>query len=80
MTQKPPEVEKEALKELGRLERSRGGAEYSPVGGLISIVVELPWNVFTEEQIDLRRAAQSLTPTINGLEKVKNGSLNFSRS
>ena len=66
----PPEVEKEALKELGRLERIPEAApEYSLLRTYFDWLVELPWNVFTEEQIDLPKARAILDADHHGLRK-----------
>ena len=74
----PPEVEKEALKELGRLERIPEAApEYSLLRTYFDWLVELPWNVFTEEQIDLPKARAILDADHHGLEKVKKRIIEF---
>ena len=66
----PPEVEKEALKELGRLERIPEVApEYSLLRTYFDWLVELPWNVFTEEQIDLPKAREILDADHYGSRK-----------
>ena len=74
----PPEVEKEALKELTRLERIPEAApEYSLLRTYFDWLVELPWNVFTEEQIDLPKARAILDADHHGLEKVKKRIIEF---
>ena len=74
----PPEVEKEVLKELARLERIPEAApEYSLLRTYFDWLVELPWNVFTEEQIDLPKAREILDADHHGLEKVKKRIIEF---
>ena len=74
----PPEVEKEALRELGRLERvSEMAPDYSVIRTYLDWMIELPWSVYTEEQIDLPRAREVLDADHHGLEKVKKRIIEF---
>jgi ATP-dependent Lon protease len=74
----PPEVEKEALKELGRLQRIPEAApEYSLLRTYFDWLVELPWSIFTEEEIDLPKARDILDTDHYGLEKVKKRIIEF---
>ncbi len=74
----PPEVEKEALKELARLERIPEAApEHSLLRTYFDWLVELPWSIFTEEEIDLPKARQILDADHYGLEKVKKRIIEF---
>jgi ATP-dependent Lon protease len=74
----PPEVEKEALKELARLERIPEAApEYSLLRTYFDWLVELPWSIFTEEAIDLPKAREILDADHYGLEKVKKRIIEF---
>ncbi len=74
----PPDVEKEALKELSRLERMpEGAAEYSMVRTYLDWIVELPWSVTSEEQIDLSKSREVLDADHHDLEKVKKRILEF---
>jgi ATP-dependent Lon protease len=74
----PPEVEKEALKELARLERIPDAApEYSLLRTYFDWLVELPWSIFTEEEIDLPKAREILNTDHYGLEKVKKRIIEF---
>lgn len=74
----PPEVEKEALKELARLERMpEGAAEYSMVRTYLDWMVDLPWSVTTKESIDLPKAREILDSDHHDLEKVKKRILEF---
>ena len=74
----PLEVEKDVLKELARLERIPEAApEYSLLRTYFDWLVELPWNIFTEEQIDLPKARAILDADHHGLEKVKKRIVEF---
>jgi ATP-dependent Lon protease len=66
------EVEKEARKELRRLERMpEAAAEYSMVRTYLEWLIELPWSVMTGDVIDIARARQILDEDHYGLEKIK---------
>jgi len=74
----PPEVEKEALRELSRLERmSEISAEHSVIRTFLDWIIELPWNVLTEERIDLPKAREILDIDHHDLEKVKKRIIEF---
>jgi ATP-dependent Lon protease len=74
----PPEVEKEALRELSRLERmSEMSAEHSVIRTFLDWIIELPWNVLTEERIDLPKAREILDIDHHDLEKVKRRIIEF---
>ena len=74
----PPEVEKEALKELARLERIPEAApEHSLLRTYFDWLVELPWSILTEEEIDLPKAREILDADHYGLEKVKKRIIEF---
>jgi ATP-dependent Lon protease len=74
----PPEVEKEALKELTRLERIPEMApEYSLLRTYFDWLVELPWSIVTQEEIDLPKAREILDADHYGLEKVKKRIIEF---
>ena len=74
----PPEVEKEALKELTRLERIPEMApEHSLLRTYFDWLVELPWSVVTKEEIDLPKAREILDADHYGLEKVKKRIIEF---
>jgi ATP-dependent Lon protease len=74
----PPEVENEALKELGRFERiPEMAAEHSVIRTYLDWLVELPWSVFTKEEIDLPKAREILDTDHYGLEKVKKRIIEF---
>jgi ATP-dependent Lon protease len=74
----PQEVEKEALRELSRLERmSEMAAEHSVIRTFLDWITELPWNVLTEERIDLPIAREILDTDHHDLEKVKRRIIEF---
>lgn len=68
----PEKVREAALREVGKLERA---SEQSPEGGWIrtwlDTVLELPWNVKTEDSADLKAAREILDADHHGLEDVK---------
>ena len=73
-----PEVEKEVLRELARLERMpEMAAEYSMVRTYLDWLIDLPWSVKTEESIDLPKARDVLDQDHHDLEKVKKRVLEF---
>ena len=74
----PREVEKEALKELARLERIPEMApEHSLLRTYFDWLVELPWSVVTKEEIDLPKAREILDADHYGLDKVKKRIIEF---
>jgi ATP-dependent Lon protease len=68
----PEKVREAALREVGKLERS---SEQSPEGGWIrtwlDTVLDLPWNVTTEDSTDLKAAREILDADHHGLGDVK---------
>ena len=68
----PEKVREAALREVGKLERS---SEQSPEGGWIrtwlDTVLDLPWDVTTEDSTDLKAAREILDADHHGLEDVK---------
>jgi ATP-dependent Lon protease len=74
----PPEVEKEARKELGRLEAMpQHAAEYSMLRTYLEWLVDLPWSRVSESRIDIAKARAVLDEDHYGLEKVKRRILEF---
>ena len=74
----PPEVEKEASRELSRLERvSEMSAEHSVIRTFLDWITELPWNILSEERIDLPMAREILDTDHHDLEKVKKRIIEF---
>jgi len=74
----PEEARKEIERELHRLERTHPqSAEYQVIRTYLEWVTELPWNVRTEDRIDLARAQEVLEEDHYGLEDVKDRVLEF---
>ena len=74
----PEEVEKQARKELKRLERMPEGAgEYSMVRTYLDWLIELPWTADTEVTIDIAEARRILDEDHYGLEKIKKRILEY---
>jgi ATP-dependent Lon protease len=74
----PDEVEKQARKELKRLERMPEGAgEYSMVRTYLDWLIELPWAADVEDTIDIAEARRILDDDHYGLEKVKKRILEY---
>jgi ATP-dependent Lon protease len=76
--QMPEEAEKQATKELKRLERmSDGSAEYSMVRTYLDWLIELPWKAPEAAAIDIAQARRILGEDHFGLEMVKKRILEF---
>jgi ATP-dependent Lon protease len=74
----PEEVEKQARKELKRLERMPEGAgEYSMVRTYLDWLIELPWAADAEDTIDIAEARKILDDDHYGLDKVKKRILEY---
>ena len=74
----PEEVEKHALKELKRLQRMpEASTEYSMARGYLDWLIELPWKLEGEAQIDLAEARRILEEDHFGLDKIKKRILEF---
>ncbi len=68
----PDTVHKEVEKELSRLERmSSISPDYQMTRTYIELVLELPWNKATDDNLDLERAQQVLDEDHFDLEEVK---------
>ncbi|NLP56612.1 endopeptidase La [Lutibacter sp. B1] len=66
------EVAETFEKELGRLQRMNPQvAEYSVQRNYLDLLLELPWNEFSEDKFDLKRAQKILDRDHFGLDKVK---------
>jgi ATP-dependent Lon protease len=74
----PPESEKEALKQLGRLERMHpDSSEASILRSYLEWVVDLPWSEESKEVTDLQFAKDILDEDHFDLEKVKERILEY---
>ncbi|MCE3283893.1 MAG: ATP-dependent Lon protease [Steroidobacteraceae bacterium] len=74
----PEEVEKEARKELKRLERmNEASGEYSMARTYLDTLIALPWSKLDPESIDIERARGILDADHYGLEKIKKRILEY---
>src|SRR3954469_25588745 len=74
----PEEVEKQARKELKRLERMPEGAgEYSMIRTYLDWLIELPWVSEPPPAIDIADARRTLDEDHYGLEKIKKRILEY---
>jgi ATP-dependent Lon protease len=74
----PDEVERQARKELKRLERMPEAAgEYSMVRTYLDTLIEVPWSKYSAGEIDIADARSVLDADHYGLEKVKRRILEF---
>ncbi|MEK7309223.1 MAG: endopeptidase La [Planctomycetota bacterium] len=68
----PPEAQKIADEELNRLSRIHpSSAEYTVARTYLDWLINLPWAVTTEDNLDISRAEKILDEDHYGLEKVK---------
>jgi len=74
----PDTVQAEALREVERMEHIPStSAEYSVALDYVETLVDLPWSVSTEDNLDVDRAAKILDEDHYGLEKIKKRILEF---
>ena len=74
----PKEGEKEALKQLKRLEQMHSdSSEASVVRTYLDTIVELPWSRSTKDVLDIVRAREVLDRNHFGLEKIKERILEY---
>ncbi|MFO7546933.1 MAG: endopeptidase La [Trueperaceae bacterium] len=74
----PEAVMKEAQRELNRLGRMHpDSAEASVIRTYLTTITELPWNVRTEDRLDIAQAEEILDEDHYGLEKVKDRVLEY---
>lgn len=74
----PSEVEQEALKQLGRLERMHPDAsEASMIRTYLDWMIDLPWNIETEDNLELSHAKKVLDEDHHDLERIKERILEF---
>jgi ATP-dependent Lon protease len=74
----PEHVRKAAERELSRLERlPPAAAEYGVIRTYLEWLVELPWNVTTEDNLDIPHAREVLDADHYDLEKVKDRILEY---
>ena len=74
----PKDARAEVERELGRLERSgRESMEAQVIRTYLEWIAELPWNVRSDDHLDLRRATEVLDEDHYGLTDVKDRVLEF---
>jgi ATP-dependent Lon protease len=74
----PSDVEKEATKQLNRLEQMHPeSAEATIVRTYMDWLVELPWSVSTEDNLDIKKAKQVLDEDHYDLDKIKERILEY---
>ncbi len=74
----PQDARKAAEKELERLARmSPASAEYTVSSNYLDWLLEMPWETYTEDNLDIRKAAQILDEDHFNLEKVKRRILEY---
>ena len=74
----PEDVRKQVDRELARLERLQPAmAEYGVVRGYLEWIAALPWNISTEDKLDLAHARDVLDEDHYDIEQVKERILEF---
>lgn len=72
------EIRSKLLKELGRLSKQPfGSSEAAVLRGYLDVCLEIPWGVYTQETVDIAKAAKILDDEHFGLEKVKRRILEY---
>ncbi|HUS71339.1 MAG TPA: LON peptidase substrate-binding domain-containing protein, partial [Anaerolineae bacterium] len=72
------EAKKEALRELDRLSgMPQAAAEYSVIRTYLDWLIELPWQVSTEDNLDINRAREILDEDHYDLEEIKERILEY---
>ncbi len=70
--------EEQFNKELKKLQRMNpAAAEYSVIFNYLETLLDLPWNEYTEDQLDLENARKVLNEDHYGLERVKERILEY---
>lgn len=74
----PEEAEKEAVREIDRLSRmSPAAPEYTVSRTYIDWLVSIPWNTYTEDNLDIPEVHKILDEDHYGLEKIKDRILEY---
>lgn len=74
----PEEVETTLLKECAKLDKTPFmSQEAAVIRTYLDTCLELPWNVYTQDDIDLKKVAESLDKNHYGLKKVKERFLEY---
>ncbi|MBK7140388.1 MAG: endopeptidase La, partial [Bacteroidetes bacterium] len=65
-------------KEIGKLQRiNPAAAEYSMLLNYLELMIDMPWNEYSADNFDLKRAEKILEEDHFGLEKVKDRILEY---
>ena len=74
----PPETHDKAMQELRRLERAPSSSpEGMVIRNYLDWLVDLPWQTVSDDQVDIKKAADILDRDHYGLENVKDRVLDF---
>ncbi len=74
----PEEIKARAIKEIDRMSRIPSASpEVGVIRTYVDWLVGLPWNVSTDDQLDIKEAAQILDEDHYGLEKIKERILEY---
>src|SRR4051812_6038907 len=74
----PEEIKTRALKEIDRMSRIPSASpEVGVIRTYVDWLVALPWNVSTEDQLDIKEAARILDEDHYGLDKIKERILEY---
>ncbi len=74
----PDEIKTRAIKEIDRMSRIPSASpEVGVIRTYVDWLVGLPWNVATDDQLDIKEAAQILNEDHYGLEKIKERILEY---
>ncbi len=74
----PEEAEKEALRELSRMEKMpAAAAEYSVIKTYLDWMTSLPWSMSTQDNLDIAHARQVLDEDHYDLEEIKERILEY---
>ncbi len=74
----PSEANKEAIKQLKRMEQMHpDSAESSVVRTYLDWLVEMPWNKYSKDMIDIKKAKVILDRDHHGLERIKDRILEY---
>lgn len=74
----PKDVQEKVNKEINRLSRtSSNSPEYTVIRNYLDLLLELPWNNYTEDNFELDNAKRVLNQQHYGLEKVKERIIEF---
>ena len=74
----PEEIKARAIKEVDRMSRIPSASpEVGVIRTYVDWLISLPWNVATDDQLDIKKAAEILDEDHYGLEKIKERILEY---